>query len=142
MKFSQLIEHENHFSWKIMHKTWWRNYFQTLFYKFKIKFIFGSVAFSFVFIIYQVEDYRNILKLSCRQLAFTSYKAFLKSKTRSGTSILASLCARFLKKYVFLVILYYLNQFHCFVAFLSSYIGQYVYCNCLLTTLWHNKFLN
>ena len=32
-----------------------------------------------------VEGYRNILKLSCRPLAFTSYKAFLKNKKRSGT---------------------------------------------------------
>ena len=31
-------------------------------------------------IVCQVEDYRNILKLSCRPLAFTSYKAFAKSK--------------------------------------------------------------
>ena len=30
-----------------------------------------------VFILYQVEGYQNILKLSCRPLAFTSYRAFL-----------------------------------------------------------------
>ena len=35
----------------------------------------------------RVEGYRNILKLSCRPLAFTSYKAFLESKTRSGAKI-------------------------------------------------------
>ena len=39
---------------------------------------------QFVFIVCQVEDYRNILKLSCRQLAFTSYKAFFKNKKESG----------------------------------------------------------
>ena len=43
------------------------------------------------FIVYQVEDYGNTLKLSCRPLAFTSYKAFLKNKKRSGTSLPASL---------------------------------------------------
>ena len=33
---------------------------------------------------YQVEGYRNILKLSCRPFPFTSYEAFLKTE-RSGT---------------------------------------------------------
>ena len=33
----------------------------------------------------QVEDHQNILKLSCRTYAFTSYKAFVKNKKRSGT---------------------------------------------------------
>ena len=35
---------------------------------------------KFVFIVCQVEDYRNISKLSRRQLAFTSNKAFSKNK--------------------------------------------------------------
>ena len=34
----------------------------------------------FVFIVCQVEDYRTWLKVSCRPLAFTSSKAFLKNK--------------------------------------------------------------
>ena len=42
---------------------------------------------QFVFIVCQVRDYRNILKLSCRPLAFTLYKAFLKNKSRSGTRL-------------------------------------------------------
>ena len=37
-----------------------------------------NLVIQFVFIICQVEGYQNILKLSCRPLAFTSYKAFLK----------------------------------------------------------------
>ena len=44
----------------------------------------------FVFIVWQVEDYRKWLKLSWRPLVFTSYKAFLKNKKRSGTSLPAS----------------------------------------------------
>ena len=32
----------------------------------------SNVFLQFVFIVYQVEDYRNILKLSCRPFAFTS----------------------------------------------------------------------
>ena len=40
---------------------------------------FGTViikAYDKSFIVCQVEDYRNLLKLSCRPLSFTSYKAF------------------------------------------------------------------
>ena len=40
----------------------------------KVKFI------QFIFIVYQVEYYRNILKLSYRPLSFTSCKAFKKTK--------------------------------------------------------------
>ena len=47
------------------------------------------------------------LFLSCRGFAFTSYKAFLKNKKRSGTSLPATLSAWLLKKYISLVILYY-----------------------------------
>ena len=39
--------------------------------------------------------YRNILKLSCRPLAFNSYKAFSKNKKRSGASLSTSFCAWF-----------------------------------------------
>ena len=35
---------------------------------------------QFVFIACQVEGYQNILKLSSKQFAFTSYKAFLKKQ--------------------------------------------------------------
>ena len=54
--------------------------------------------------VWQVEGYRNILKLSCRPLAFTSYKAFLKNKKRSGTSLPASFSAWFLMKNISLVL--------------------------------------
>ena len=40
----------------------------------------NSLKIQFIFIVSQVQDYRNLLKLSCRPLAFTSYKAFLKNK--------------------------------------------------------------
>ena len=49
----------------------------------KIEHISGSIVQSFmlfVFILSQVERYRNVLKLSCRSLAITSNKAFLKYK--------------------------------------------------------------
>ena len=46
-----------------------------------------------VFFVCQVEDYRNTLKLSCTPIAFTSYKAFLKNKMRSQTSLPPSFSA-------------------------------------------------
>ena len=97
---------------------------------------------TFFFIVCQVEDYRNWLKLSCRPLAFTSNKAFLKRKRRSGTSLPASFSAWFFKENISLVIFFYLTKFQCLVAFTSWDIGQYVYCNSLLTRLWRNKFWN
>ena len=39
-----------------------------------------------------------VLKRSCRPLAFTSYKAFLKHKKRTGTSFSASFSTWFLRK--------------------------------------------
>ena len=66
------------------------------FQKVKIEHISGSIVYKFIpFVLTacQVEDYRNMLKLSCRQLVFVSYKAFLKNKKRSGTSLPASLPA-------------------------------------------------
>ena len=95
-----------------------------------------------VFIVFQVEDYRSILKLSCRPLAFTSYKASLKNKKRSETSLPASFSEWFLKKIIPIVMLYYLTNFYCLFAFISWDIRQYVYCNCLLTRLWRHKFWN
>ena len=42
---------------------------------------------QFVFIVFQVKDYRNILKLRCRALAFISYKTF--SKTKRGLELIS-----------------------------------------------------
>ena len=94
------------------------------------------------FFVCQVEDYQNILKLSCRPLAFTSYKAFLKNKKRSGTSLPASFSLHGFWRKIFLVLLFYLTKFQCLAAFASWDIGQYVYCNSLVTRLWRNKFWN
>ena len=61
---------------------------------------------QFVFIVCQVKDYQNILQLSWRQIALTSYKAFLKNKKRSVTSLLTLFFAEFLKKNIYFVKLY------------------------------------
>ena len=112
------------------------------FFKLSISLDQYSKVLYLVFIACQVEDYRNWLKLSCRPLAFTSYKAFLRNKKRSGTSLLASFSAWFLKENISLVIFFYLTKFQYLVAFTSWDIEQYVYCNSLLTRLWRNKFWN
>ena len=69
---------------------WWRNYYQTLFLEIKIQKISETIVKShmqFVYIVCQFESCQNILKLSCRPLAFTSYKTFLKNKKRPRTSL-------------------------------------------------------
>ena len=48
---------------------------------------------QFVFIVCQVEDNQNILKLGCRPFPFTSYKTFVKNKKRSATSLIVTLSA-------------------------------------------------
>ena len=93
-----------------------------------------------VFIVCQVEGHRNILKVSCSSFGFTSYKAFLESKERSGTSVAGSFFALFLNKYISLIIFYYLTKLHCLVPFTSWDIGQYMHYNYLLTRSWRHKF--
>ena len=52
---------------------------------------------QFVYIIYQVKGCQSILKPCWRQLAFSLYKAFLKNKKRSRTSL------------TYLILLYFTN---------------------------------
>ena len=102
---------------------------------FKVLYIF--------FIVCQVENYRKWLELSCWPLAVTSYnKGFLKNRKGSWTSLPALFSAWFSKENISVVIFYYLTKFQCLVAFNLWDIGQYVYCNCLLTMLWRQKFWN
>ena len=120
MKFSQLIEYNtrNIFSSINIHKMWWRNYFQILFWKIKIERISGSIVLmQFVLITWQVDGYRDILKPSCMPLVIMSYKAFLKNRKRYGTSLPASFCAWFLKKNIYLTIFCSLTKFYCLFAF-------------------------
>ena len=58
------------------------------------------------FIVCQVEGYRNILKLGCRSLAFTSCKTYLKTKERSRTSFHALFSVWYMKENISLVIFY------------------------------------
>ena len=97
---------------------------------------YSKVLYILFLLFAKFEDYRNWLKLNCRPPIFTSNKAFLKNKERSGTSLPASFSAWVLKKIISLVT--FLLQ-PCLVAFTSWDIGQYVYCDSLLFRLWRNK---
>ena len=70
----------NSFSW----------YLNLRIFKYLILRISGSIVFSFIqfaFIACEIHDCQNILKLICRPVAFTSYKAFLKNKKTSRISL-------------------------------------------------------
>ena len=106
----------------MIHKMRWRNFSQTLFQKTKIEYTSVSLVWSFlkfVFMMCQVNSFRNILKLRSRPFAFTSYKAFSKIEKRPGTSPPASFSAWFLKKNISIVRLYWLTKFHWLVTFNS-----------------------
>ena len=51
----------------------------------------NSLKFYKFVVVFQAECYRNILKLRCRPLTFTSYKAFLENNMKPGTGLVASL---------------------------------------------------
>ena len=116
-----LIEYNNHT------KMWWRNYSQTLSKKQNWVYLWiNSLKFySLFFIIYQLEDYWSIMKLSCRLLTLNSYKAFLKNKNRSGKTLFASFFTKFLKKNLSYSITWPLTIFNCLVAFNLWDTGQY-----------------
>ena len=111
--------------------------FPDLFLKNKSWLISGSIDIQFVFIVCQVGDYRNILKLTCRPLAFTLHKAFLKNKSRSGTRLPPS----FSEWKIFLLLnSIAVPNFIVWFLLFSWDIGQCVYGNCLLIGLWRYKF--
>ena len=102
-----------------------------------------SKVIQFVFIVCQFEGYRYILKLSCRPLAFNSYKAFLRSKERSWTSLPASFSAGFLKNYISLNIFCSLSKFHALVRPLfRELLDNICIVIIFLTRLWRHIFWN
>ena len=75
---------------------------------------------QFIFVVSQVEGYRNILRVSCRPLVFISHKNFLKNKKKFGTCFPGSISAEkyFLKKNISFIF-YSLTKFHFLTAFIS-----------------------
>ena len=111
MKFHQLIEYNrNIFLQKLCRKCGVETIPRLFFKKSNLTISLdqqSKVSYSLFFIAYQGKGYRNIVKLSCRSLAFTTYKAFLKNKKWSGTSLCASFSALFLNKNIYLVIFHF-----------------------------------
>ena len=99
---------------------------------------FYAVCFYFM----PSEGYWNILKQSCIQLALSHIKLFYKIKRGLEPVSLQYFLRNFWRKIFLLIFLYWLTKFHCLVAFTSLGIVQYVYCNCLLTSLWRRNFWN
>ena len=91
MKFVQLIDYDTRNIF--LEKSYRKCIEETIPRPFSKKLKLRISLNIFVFIVCQVEGYQNILKLSCRSLAFVSYKDFLKSKRRSRTSLPVSFSA-------------------------------------------------
>ena len=96
---------------------------------------------QFVFTKYEVENYRNTLKQSCRLLTFTPYKTFFKTKKISRSSPLLHVLPDFRRK--LFILLYFITWPYFIVSLLLLYeTFTNVYCDCLLTRLWHHKCWN
>ena len=104
VKFGQLIEHNmrNIFLEKIYTKCGEAS-FRPLCEKSKLGVILDQqieVLWRLFLLYVKVKVYQNILKLRYWQLDFTSYKAFVENKKKSGTSLLISFSAWSFKKNV------------------------------------------
>ena len=75
------------------------------------------------------------IEIKLQATCFHLIQIFCNKKMRSTASISASLSAWYFKRNTFLIIFYYLSKFYCLVPFTSWDIGQYMYCNYLLTRL-------
>ena len=78
MRFGQLIEHNirNFFLEKPYTKCGGKTSPRRFSEESKFSISLDQYSKVFVFIVCQVEGYQNILKLSCRPVAFTSFEAF------------------------------------------------------------------
>ena len=94
----------------------------------------------------QVEGYRNILKLRCTPIAFTSYKDFLENKNRSGT--LPHFLLNFLKIYLSRNVLltnqislsdclYFLTCWAVLWLFVSQFVTSWILKLTLAFLSWH-----
>ena len=76
-------------------------------------------------------DYQNILKLNCRSLAFTSYKAFLKTKSGLELVSLPDFLHEFRRKILLLLCSVTWPSFTVWLLLLHEILGNM----CLLTRL-------
>ena len=123
IKFGQLIEYNigNIFLEKSSARCGGETSSMTLLYKTNMRHIYASTVWTFIklFLLYaQIEEYQIILNIRCRPIAFTWYKASLKNKKGSATSLPASFSVWFWNKKTSNVIFYEPTKLHCLIAFL------------------------
>ena len=93
MEFDQLIEYNMRKSFieKPCSKCGGETFPRPFFEKSKLSISLYQLYLKFYTVCFhcipQVKNYRNIFKLSCRALSFTSYKASFKNKKGFGTSL-------------------------------------------------------
>ena len=143
MKFSQLKEYKmknifpkNH-TQKVVEKLFSNTFIQNQNWAY-LSIDKSEMLESLVLKYVRVEVYQKMFKLRYWKLAFILYKAFLKNKKRSRTSLPASFSDWLLKSNIAHVMFYWLIKFRYLIAFSSWDIAQYVYCNNLL--LHNQKF--
>ena len=99
------------------------------------------LTFYAVFLLYaQVKGYRNMLKLSCRPLAFTLFQAFLKKQKEAWNySLCLIFCKIFEEEYFSSYILLTDRILLSDCLFFLRCWAIYMYCNCLFSRLWRHK---
>ena len=144
MKFGQLIEHKlrNICFCKIMQRNVLENLLLDPFPKIQIwtYFLVNSPKVYTVYFFWMPSwGLSNYMKT---ELLLPHVKLFKKLKRSLKLVFWPHFLHIFLKKSISIIIFYWLIKFHCLVAFTSWDIGQYMYCNYLLTRLWRHKFWN
>ena len=132
MKFGQLIKYNirNFFLEKSYKQCSGESIPKPFSRKSKWAYLWINSFILFVFSVCKVEDYQNMLKLSCRPLLLPD-KTFLKMQNRSENSLLPHWCDILLTDQI------YLSDCLYFVRY-----WQYLYCTSLFIRLWRHKIWN
>ena len=79
---------------------------------------------QFVLLQLQVDDYHNVLKLSCRPFVFTFYKGFLKKKRNLELAFLSRVMHGFCRKSIALVYTFNWPSFIVWLFLLPEILGN------------------
>ena len=142
IKFGQLIEHNmRNIFLEISCTKYGRETIPRPFSKKSKLNLSGSVVESFIQFVYYMPSWglSKYIK-TCRPLAFTSYKAFLKNKRCLELISLPHFLHYFSRK-IFLF-LHSINWQNFIIWLPLLHVGQYVYYNCMLTRLWCHECWN
>ena len=124
-----------------------RRLVRDLFLFFKIAlyevFIWKQMVCSLVSITFHSPQLAKQLKQNIWNLIILiqRYVRFWFLRKEPGNSFSTTFCVWLFKKNISHVMLYWLTKFLYLIAFIAWDIGIYVYCNCLLTKLWHHRVL-